>query len=103
MLEPDEIKECLVDGGNDCGIDAIFIDRKPEQPVVHIIQSKQHNGVRNAGKPFKYTELDKINRFLEILKNNDLDLSKVVNPALEQKVLEIRDLQNRDFLLLRFG
>lgn len=97
LLEPDEIKECLVDGGNDCGIDAIFIDRKPEQPVVHIIQSKQHNGVRNAGKPFKYTELDKINRFLEILKNNDLDLSKVVNPALEQKVLEIRDLQNRDF------
>lgn len=97
LREVDEFKESLVDGGNDCGVDAIFIDQKPEQPVIHVIQSKFHESKRKANNPFKSSSLEKIVRFFEILKDSNADLSKLVNSALEQKILEIRDLQKTDF------
>lgn len=97
LRESDEVREAIIDGGNDCGVDAIFIDRTSSQPTVNIIQSKYHESERKAANPFKYSSLDKVLRFFEILKNKSYDLSKLTNPYLEQKILEIRDLQNRDF------
>lgn len=97
LREIDDFKESLVDGGNDCGVDSIFIDRKPDQPIIHIIQSKFYDSKRKASNPFKASGLEKIARFFEIVKDINSDLSKVVNPALEQKILEIRDLQKNDF------
>lgn len=92
-----EIVEAFTDGGNDCGVDAIFIDRRTEQPVVHLFQSKFHTSERKAKNPFKSSGAEKVIRFLEILGDRNIDLSKVSNPRLEQKILEIRDLQDRDF------
>lgn len=97
LREADEINESYVDGGNDCGVDAIYIDRRPDQPVIHIIQSKFHESKRKAGNAFKASCLEKIYRFFEIVKNPKIDLSKVVNTKLEQKILEIRDVQKTDF------
>ena len=37
-LSPDRASDCITDGPNDCGIDAIYIDE--ENTMVHIIQSK---------------------------------------------------------------
>lgn len=101
LREPDEIKESIVDGANDCGVDAIFINRSKEQPVIHIIQSKFSASERKAKNAFKASALDKISRFFEILKNTDTNLSKVCNSALEQKVLEIRELQTKDFPIFK--
>lgn len=101
LQEPGDIKEALVDGGNDCGIDAIFIDRKPEKPVINIIQSKFHDSERKAKNPFKFSELQKILRFFDVLENADSVLSALVNPALEQKILEIRDIQKREFPIFK--
>lgn len=92
-----EIEEAFTDGGNDCGVDAIFIDRRGDHPVVHIFQSKVYDSERKAKNPFKSSEAEKIVRFLEVLKDRSADLSKLANPKLHQKVLELRDLQDRDF------
>lgn len=95
--EDDLINESYTDGGNDCGVDGIFIERKRDQPLVHIIQAKYHESLRKSSQPFKASSLDKILKFFEILKRNDLILSKVCNAKIEQKILEIRELQECDF------
>lgn len=97
LREADEFRESLVDGGNDCGVDAIFIDQKADEPIIHVIQSKVYESTRKAGNPFKWANFEKIHRFFEIVKDRTLDLPKFVNPALHQKILEIRDSQDNDF------
>lgn len=91
------IDEAWTDGGNDCGIDAIHIDRRGDEAVIHLIQSKVFESKRKAANPFPYTSAEKTLRFFEILKDRKCNLSKVVNPKLEQKILEIRDIVNREF------
>lgn len=92
-----EIEECHTDGGNDCGVDAIFIDRRADHPIVHLFQSKFHRSERKARNAFKTSDAEKVQRFIEVLGDRSSDLSKVTNQRLAQKILEIRDLQDRDF------
>lgn len=92
-----EIEEAFTDGGNDCGVDAIYIDRRGDHPTVHLFQSKVHESERKAENAFKSSAAEKFLKFVEILKDRDCDLSKVVNSRLAQKVLEIRNLQDQDF------
>lgn len=92
-----EIEEAITDGPNDCGIDAVYIDRSGDHPTIHLFQSKLHESTRKASNPFKVSAADKCFKFFEVVKDRDCDLSKVVNSALAQKIREIRDLQDRDF------
>lgn len=101
--EPWEINEALTDGGNDCGIDAVFIDRRADEPVAHLFQSKVFESKRKAKNPYPHSSLEKVHRFFQILKDRKCDLSKVVNPKLEQKILEIRAAIDRDSQPLSFG
>lgn len=91
------IDEAWTDGGNDCGVDAIHIDRRGDEAVIHLIQSKVFESKRKAANPFPYSSVEKTFRFFEILKDRRCDLKKVVNPKLEQKILEIRDIVDREF------
>lgn len=91
------IDEAFTDGGNDCGIDAIHIDRRGDEAVVHLFQSKVFDSKRKAGNPFPFSGAEKTLRFFEVLKDHKIDLSKTVNPKLEQKILEIRDIVAREF------
>lgn len=101
LLDQEDIRNSYTEGGNDCGIDAVFIDRRPEQPVVNLFQSKFHDSDRKASNAFKYASLDKINRFIAILIDRSSDLSKLVNAPLKQKILEIWELQNLDFPIIK--
>lgn len=91
------IDEAWTDGGNDCGIDAIHIDRRGDEAVIHLIQSKVFESKRKASNPFPFSSVEKTYAFFEILKDRRCDLSKLVNPKLEQKILEIRDIVAREF------
>lgn len=95
--QDDTIQESYTDGSNDCGIDAIYIERNREQPLIHIIQSKYHDSIRKSKSHFKASCLEKIDRFLKIIQDRTLILSKIANSALEQKIIEIRDLNQNDF------
>lgn len=91
------IDEVWTDGGNDCGIDAIHIDRRGDEPVIHLLQSKVFDSTRKASNPFPFSSADKTLRFFEILRDGRCNLKKLVNPKLEQKILEIRDIIAREF------
>lgn len=95
------IDEVWTDGGNDCGIDAIHIDRRGDEPVIHLLQSKVFDSTRKASNPFPFSSAEKTLRFFQILKDRRCDLSKLVNPKLEQKILEIRDIVAREFPLFK--
>ncbi|MCI5076391.1 AIPR family protein [Oricola sp.] len=95
--DDDSIHDSFTDGANDCGVDAIYIERSLNQPRVHIIQSKYYESERKSRNCYKASTLEKIHRFLEIIKDTSLDLDRICNPALVQKIYEIRDLQKRDF------
>ncbi|MEO1538682.1 MAG: AIPR family protein [Pseudomonadota bacterium] len=89
--QPFEIEESFTDGGNDLGIDAIYIDRRGDDPAIHIFQSKVHDSERKASNPFSCSALEKVVRFFAVLKDSRSNLKKLVNPGLEQKILEIRE------------
>jgi len=93
----DVINESYTDGGNDCGIDAIYIERSLDQPLIHIFQSKNYDSLRRSRNAFKSSSLEKIIRFFEILKDKDINLQKVVNGELEQKILEVREIQKKEY------
>jgi len=95
--EDDAIFESYTDGGNDCGVDAVFVQRNLEDPIIHIVQSTYHTSIRKSQTAFKSSALQEIIRFFEILRDETTPLSKVVNFKLEQKVVEIRDIQRDHF------
>lgn len=95
--EPFEIKEAFTDGGNDLGVDAVFIDRKGDEPAIHIFQSKVHQSKKRASQAFGCSVIESIIRFFSVLRDTKTDLAKIVNPALEQKILEIREAVQSDF------
>lgn len=97
LLDRDEIRSSFTDGHNDCGIDAVYIDWRQEQPVINLFQSKMHESKRKAKAAFKYSELSKICRFLEIVVNRPDNFGSLVNERLKQKLLEIWDVQDKDF------
>jgi hypothetical protein len=95
--DEETVHDTLTDGPNDCGIDAIYIEKELAQPRVNVIQSKYHESERKSRNCFKSSSLEKIHRFLEIVRDRTIDLDRVCNPRLVQKIFEIRDLQDRDF------
>lgn len=99
--EQNIIRESFTDGGNDCGIDAVHIDRRGDEPIIHLFQSKVFDSARRAKNPFPASCLDKVLRFMEILTDHKINLKKVVNAQLEQKVLEIRDAVDREFPIFK--
>ncbi len=95
--QDDDIKESFTDGSNDCGIDAVYIDYRSDIPVVNLFQSKVHQSYRKAAAAFKSSSVDKVTRFIGLLEDEAVQLDKLMNDALIQKVFEIRDLVKRDF------
>ena len=94
QAEDDVIHDSLTDGGNDLGIDAVYIDHRGEEPRIHLIQSRYHTSDRKSRSPFKYREFDKISRFFDVLKSRDVLLDKTGNSKIVEKILEIRSLQD---------
>jgi len=95
--QPFEIHEAITDGSNDSGIDAVYVDRRGDEPTVHLFQSKVFESARKARNPYPASSLEKIHRFFQIIKNKDADLNKLLNQRLKQKVLEIRDEIHKNF------
>ncbi len=100
-LDEHTFYDCLTDGGNDLGVDAVYITRFGDRPEIHVVQSKYHTSERKAANPFKGSELKKFRDFLIVVKNRELDLSEVSNPILHQKILEIRELLKDSFPIFK--
>lgn len=95
-LEDSDIVEAFTEGGNDNGVDGVYIDRESDNfPTVYLIQSKFHTSEKAAQKSFAASGLDRVQRFFNILKDDLTPIEKVANPLLAEKIREIRKLQTR--------
>ena len=88
-IDDDEIRTAITDGGDDRGIDAVYIDGRPERRVIHLFQFKHVGKFEKVGSSFPSNEIDKIQSFLECCLRQDASLEKTCNPLLWNKVQDI--------------
>ncbi|MDM7927122.1 AIPR family protein [Blastomonas fulva] len=88
-IDDDEIRSAITDGGDDRGIDAVYIDGRPERRVIHLFQFKHISNFEKVGNSFPSNEIDKIQSFLDCCLRKDKSLGTSCNPVLWHKVQDI--------------
>ncbi len=88
----DDIEDLITDGGNDCGVDAVHINRIDNNAHVHIFQFKCGGKIENAEKYFSANQADKTITFVSQLFDEDAALEKTCNPYLWDKVQEVWEI-----------
>lgn len=88
-IDDDEVRTAITDGGDDRGIDAVYIDSRPERRVIHLFQFKHVNSFDKIKNTFPSNEIDKIQSFLECFLRRDDSLSRTCNPLLWNKVQDM--------------
>lgn len=96
-LSDEEIHEAYTEGGNDLGIDAVYIETRTEDPRIHLIQAKCYESESKSRNPYPHSALSRISHFLDVLRNEDAKLDKVANIQLAEKIATIRHLQKHEF------
>lgn len=88
-IDDAEIAAALTDGGDDRGIDAIYIDSRPESRKIHLFQFKHVSDFKKSDNNFPSNEVDKITTFLDDCFRKEASLEKSCNPLLWLKVQAI--------------
>lgn len=91
-----EIEESIVDGSNDCGIDAIVINEDGIKPEIYFFQSKYHLAENSFEKVFPGNEVDKVRSALEEFVLKGRINSKYQNSRLIDKLHSIKNLLNQN-------
>lgn len=84
----DEGIDSITDGGNDRGVDALYIHDSDGHANVHIIQTKCVSTFERSKKNFPGGEVDKIATFVSDLTDADVNALKTVNPRLKEKIAD---------------
>lgn len=94
-LTETEVNDCITDGGNDQGIDAIHIEAGP-QPIVHLLNCRyRESEARSASRNFPSAELSKLYTFLDlVISGVDRSEDQLLNPDLADKVQYVEKLLN---------
>ena len=90
-IDFDEARGCVTDGGNDRGIDGVYLDERQGRRVIHLFQMKYHTNFSPNVRNFPSTEIDKILSFLNDCFDQAKSLLNTCNPLLQQKVNDIWD------------
>jgi len=100
-LDRDEVVESVIDGSQDRGIDAIYIDEEAEErPIVYIFQSKYY---RSEEKFDRALEGNALNKMQHAIENLILKSPKEVhdgNTFLLSKLRDIKALSNPRFQIV---
>ena len=89
-VDASELRACITDGGNDRGIDAVFIDHEDRR--VQLFQFKCFRSFEKARSNFSGIEVDKILSFLQDLFGKRIRDGQSCNALLYQKCIEIWEL-----------
>jgi hypothetical protein len=89
-VPPDQVKDAVVDGGHDRGIDIIYIDESNR--VINICSCKCVANFKKATHNFPGDEIDKIISFIDDLLFHRDEMLNSVNGALATKIREIWEL-----------
>ena len=90
-LSPDQVDECITDGAQDRGIDAVLIPENDQPNVIHFFQVKCVDAFDKADHNFPSVEIDKLLSFIADLLRKDPGMERSCNPLLWGKVQEIWD------------
>lgn len=82
----EEAIDSLTDGGNDRGVDALYIDNRENHNDIHIIQSKCVEIFERSKKNYPGGEVDKVTSFISDLTSEDMEALKNVNDHLSRKI-----------------
>jgi len=88
-LSPEEITDSITDGGNDRGVDAVFIDDREDRNDIHLFQFKHVVTFEKAKNNFPSNEIDKILSFCADLLNENRSMEDTCNPMLWAKIQDI--------------
>jgi len=88
-LSPEEITDSITDGPNDRGVDAVYIDDRDNNNVIHLFQLKHTSKFAKAKNHFPSNEIDKILSFCADLLNESENMQDTCNPLLWKKVRDI--------------
>ncbi len=86
-LNDDDIEDCLTDGPNDGGVDAIYIDKRD----INILTFKYTDRFELTKNNFPGSEIDKFVLTLDHIISGNLD-QKIINTAVWDKFQEIKNL-----------
>jgi hypothetical protein len=100
QLDEYDIDESIIDGPNDCGIDAIYIDETDVRPKVYLLQSKYFQSDHAYNKNFAASALEKMSGAINDLILNVPRTSSYINIKLKEKLNDIRNLQNPLFIII---
>lgn len=92
QLTETEVTDAITDGGDDSGVDAVYIEEK-EPFTVHLLSCKYAENPQKSGtKNFPANELGKISTFLRLLIDGNNDLHDRVNVELAEKIRRISQI-----------
>jgi hypothetical protein len=90
-LPSDEIKDCITDGPNDKGIDAIYVDDLINPPVIHFFQFKYIMSFDNVNRRFPVDAVNSVLTFVQNLLSKNFTQSDC-NALLWRKIEAIWEL-----------
>lgn len=88
-LSPEEITDSITEGGNDRGVDAVFVDDREDRNVIHLFQFKHTPVFAKAKNNFPSNEIDKILSFCSDLLDQNQNMKNTCNAVLWTKVQDI--------------
>ncbi|MDF1633782.1 AIPR family protein [Mycoplana sp. MJR14] len=94
-ISEEEAYDAITDGGQDRGVDAIYVDEREGKNIIHLFQFKYVSDFAKSKSNFPSGEIDKILSFLADLLDQDEQLSKSCNPILFEKVKEAWQALNK--------
>ncbi|RAZ78630.1 AIPR family protein [Mesorhizobium atlanticum] len=90
-VSDEEAYDAIVDGGNDRGIDGVYVDQRDGDNTIHLFQFKYTTSFEKTKNNFPGGEIDKVLSFLSDVLDKDFKLKQTSNPLLWDKVQEIWD------------
>ena len=85
-IDIDEAVDAITDGGNDRGVDALFIDDRDGKNDIHIFQTKCVGDFSKSKSNFPSSEIDKLASFIVDLTGHDNDALASTNSLLKAKI-----------------
>ncbi len=85
-IDMEEAIDSITDGGNDRGIDAVFIDNREGRNDIHLFQTKCVLDFNKSQNNFPGSEVDKTISFVSDLTDRRMDAFDKANPRLKQKI-----------------
>lgn len=100
-LNRDEIVDSIVDGSNDRGIDAVYIDEDSEdRPVVYLFQSKYYQSEEKFGRSLAGDALNKMQHAIDNLILKSPEDIHDANEFLLGKIRDVRALSNPRYQII---